>query len=195
MGANPHQPGGSTSTRRRDIRLVGVAAAAISAAVLVAGCASGPAGPGVASAAASATGSAASSTGGDYSQEVAYAACIRSHGEPNFPDPNPNGGFNISINANDPRLLAAERACFRYAPGGGQGQTAGRNFTPSQVAQLLKYAQCMRGHGILNFPDPTSKGLGSLSGIDLNSPQFAAASQACQHLMPNVGGNGPVTQQ
>jgi hypothetical protein len=118
---------------------------------------------------------------------------MRSHGEPNFPDPRPSGGFNITNNPNDPQLRAAEQACSSLLPNGGN-QTTGGNLTPSEVTQLLNYAKCMRSHGVLNFPDPTSKGLGSLNGIDPNSPQFNTASQACQSLLPNSGGSGPVTR-
>jgi len=193
MGANRHQSERTAPNRRwRDIGRVGLAAAAVFGAVLTAGCGSGSAGPGVASTPSSGTHSAASSNSSNYSRKVKYAACVRSHGEPNFPDPSASGGFNISVNPNDPKLLAAERACLQYAPGGGQITTG--NFTPTQLIHMLKYAQCMRAHGILKFPDPTSKGLGSLNGVDMNSAQFGAASQACQHLMPGVGRNGPVTQ-
>lgn len=94
----------------------------------------------------------------------------------------------MTSNPNDPQLQAAQRACGQLLPGG-QQQTAG-NFTPQQVTQLLRYARCMRSHGILQFPDPTSKGLGDLRGIDMNSPQFQSASQACQSFLPEAGGNG-----
>jgi hypothetical protein len=175
---------------------MGMTVAALAAAgVMVAACGGGSSSPGVASAkSTTSTTASGSSNSGTYSQELAYATCIRSHGEPNFPDPSPGGGFEITSSSNDPQLRAAEQACANLAPGGGQNQTSGGNFTASQVAQLLKYSQCMRSHGILNFPDPTSKGIGSLGGIDMNSPQFATASQACQSLLPNAGGSGPVTR-
>jgi hypothetical protein len=95
----------------------------------------------------------------------------------------------MTTNPNDPQLQAAQRDCASLLPAGQQQQTTGQ-FTPQQVAQLLKYARCMRSHGILNFPDPTSKGLGGLNGIDMNSPQFQSASRVCQPLMPAIGGNG-----
>lgn len=162
---------------------------------LAAACGGGSAGPGVAKAdSTTSTTSGSSSQSSSYKSDLAYAACIRSHGVPNFPDPTPGGGFNITNNPNDPQLQAAQQACQSLLPGGSQQETTGGNFTPQQEAQLLKYAQCMRSHKILNFPDPTSKGLGSLNGIDMNSPQFQSASQACQSLLPNEGGSGPVTR-
>jgi hypothetical protein len=50
------------------------------------------------------------------------------------------------------------------------------------------YSQCMRDEGIANFPDPDPEGNLSLDGdslgVDPQSPQFEAAEEACQHLMP-----------
>jgi hypothetical protein len=50
---------------------------------------------------------------------------------------------------------------------------------------MLESAQCMRAHGIADFPDPSSNGSLSLHiqpGSDLNphSPQFQAAASACK---------------
>jgi hypothetical protein len=56
----------------------------------------------------------------------------------------------------------------------------------------LEYAQCMRTHGVPNFPDPTRNSINpikdfDLQGIDLSSPQYTAADKACSHLLPNGG--------
>jgi hypothetical protein len=54
----------------------------------------------------------------------------------------------------------------------------------------LQFAQCMRAHGVENFPDPNSKGeiqIGPSSGIDPRSRTFRAAQQACQKVLPNGG--------
>lgn len=51
----------------------------------------------------------------------------------------------------------------------------------------LKYSQCMRSHGVVNFPDPNSGGginISSASGIDPNSPQFQAAGKSCRRYFP-----------
>jgi hypothetical protein len=56
----------------------------------------------------------------------------------------------------------------------------------------LKFSQCMRAHGVSNFPDPNSQGtiqIGPNSGIDQGSSTFRSAAQACQKLVG--GGNGP----
>ncbi|MGA8296109.1 MAG: hypothetical protein WB770_03620 [Acidimicrobiales bacterium] len=58
----------------------------------------------------------------------------------------------------------------------------------------VKYAQCMRTHGVPNMPDPTSDGSflydrGLLNGqrVDVRSAQYNSADKACTHLLPNGG--------
>lgn len=58
----------------------------------------------------------------------------------------------------------------------------------------LNYSNCMRSHGVANFPDPNSKGdflsvHGVLNGqkIDINSSIYKKADKECQHLLPNGG--------
>jgi hypothetical protein len=56
-------------------------------------------------------------------QALKLAACMRSHGVPNFPDPKTlSGGFMITgINPNSPQFQAAQQACRSLMPGGGLG--------------------------------------------------------------------------
>ncbi len=71
--------------------------------------------------------------------------------------------------------------------GGGTGQTDG-----------LKFAKCMRSHGVRNYPDPNKTGLTKLTpslGINLTSPTFQAAQKACQSLQPTGGKLSPAKQQ
>ena len=82
------------------------------------------------------------------------AQCMRSHGVPNFPDPQPGHGLVIpnSINPNAPAFVSAQRECNRVLPAAGPGSA------PSESRKLsyLKLARCIRRHGMPNFPDPTS---------------------------------------
>jgi len=195
MEDNPESTNRREPRQPRRLRRAGFGVAALLAlGALAAACGSGPASPGVAKAPSNtSTTTGSSSQSSSYQSALAYTTCIRSHGVPNFPDPTPSGGFNISSNPNDPQLQAAQQACQSLLPNGGN-QTSGGSSTPQQQAQLLQYAQCMRAHKILNFPDPTGHGLSSLKGIDMNSPQFQSASAACQPLLPNQGGSGPVSR-
>jgi hypothetical protein len=75
-------------------------------------------------------------------------------------------------------LLAA--ACS----GGGSPTVAGQTAYQKAVA----YSQCVRAHGVPNFPDPNSKGdilITPAGDLAQGSPQFVSANKACQHLLPN----------
>ncbi|HTB50555.1 MAG TPA: hypothetical protein VK701_06210 [Solirubrobacteraceae bacterium] len=61
----------------------------------------------------------------EQSQYLKAAACIRTHGIPNFPDPTfSGGGVHVSqkgINLHSPQARAAEEACQSLIPGGLHG--------------------------------------------------------------------------
>lgn len=151
--------------------------------------------------------SAAPSASSDpYQQMLAYAACMRSHGLADFPDPVPagngqGGGFQIQggpgsdLDPNSATMKAAMDACKSLMPTPPAG--AGPGGSDSQgLQQALAYSKCMRDHGLTDFPDPqVSSDGGGISlkapaGLDLNSPTFQAAQQACQSLMPGGAGGG-----
>jgi hypothetical protein len=52
---------------------------------------------------------------------VRLAECIRQHGMPSWPDPNPQGQFRLSpqLSPKSPAGRAALKACQRYIPSGG----------------------------------------------------------------------------
>ena len=88
-----------------------------------------------------------------YQKELAYAQCMRAHGDPGFPDPQSDGSFNTT-KANrgalaGPRAQPANKACAHLQ---------GPRTTPVQfqqgVSQALKFAACIRAHGITSFPQP-----------------------------------------
>jgi hypothetical protein len=125
------------------------------------------------------------------SEQLELAHCMRSHGVANFPDPSPEGGFLRAFSAAgiDTHSLSYQRAlqaCRRYNPA--------QDMTPAQsaaeVAKALELSECMRSHGVPNFPDPSTGPVGEqvidLRGrdIDVNSPTFQAASKACQKVVP-----------
>jgi hypothetical protein len=82
--------------------------------------------------------------------------------------------------------------------GGSSGATAQNGSASSKQqdsAQIVRYAQCMRAHGVTNFPDPTSRGALTLDKTTIESPQYRSASQACRSLAPAGSQNGPVNPQ
>jgi hypothetical protein len=126
-----------------------------------------------------------------------FAACIRSHGVPSFPDPNSQGVFSMSGAAaslpQTPQFQKASKTCRTLLHLGGTPPTAAQQ--AQALAQLLKYSQCMRSHGVTSFPDPTSSdghiGLQvhvGPGGVDPNSPIFQRAQKACASLAPSAAG-------
>jgi hypothetical protein len=122
------------------------------------------------------------------SQQLQFAQCMRSHGVPNFADPSPGGGLLNAISAagidtQSPTYQAAFQACKKYTPAG--------NVTPESAAdnaKALQASQCMRSHGVPNFPDPITGPTGAQAinlgpeHIDPNSSTFQTANAACQKL-------------
>jgi hypothetical protein len=69
--------------------------------------------------------------------------------------------------------------------------------TPDPYKQALKFSQCMREHGVPDFPDPQSSADGNAiqvngngATLDPSSSQFQAAQQACNKYSPMNGPNG-----
>lgn len=152
----------------------------------------GSAGPGVASIGPHGTTTAPSSSGSSSSQSAStltralkYAQCMRTHGVPNFPDPTsgPSGNVSFSLRGSVPRpqLLAAQKVCQSLMGGGliTSAEKAAAN------AKALKYAQCMRTHGVPNFPDPNGQGLIKITpatNVAIGSSLYDKAQRHCQSL-------------
>ncbi|MDX6349551.1 MAG: hypothetical protein QOF84_4341 [Streptomyces sp.] len=65
--------------------------------------------------------------------------------------------------------------------------------TASGASSVLAYAQCMRKHGVTNFPDPNAQGHLDINGdtVDMKSSQAVAADKACKTLLPPAGNASP----
>jgi hypothetical protein len=125
------------------------------------------------------------------SEELQFARCMRSNGVPDFPDPSASGGTlnaitAAGINTRSAIYRAALQACRTYSPAGhlSPAQTASDN------AKGLQFSECMRSHGVFNFPDPITGPTGGQAinlgpeHIDPTSPTFQAANEACQKIVP-----------
>lgn len=122
---------------------------------------------------------------------VAFARCMRSAGVPNWPDPTSSGAFDKSkittreLGAATSQVQAAQSACHHLLPNGGNGPNAAR--VRQMKARGLRFARCMRSHGVPNLPDPGIDGRipdPESVGIDQGSPKFEAANQACAKYRP-----------
>ena len=194
---------------RRFVTIRGVLLAGFaSLALLVAGCGGGAKSPSVASletttssgAGSSATSSKGFPPSGDFpagssistqvgtgGAGVKYSACMRSHGVPNYPDPDSQGVITITIssalNPSSPLFQKAQDSCQGLRPAG-NGLSAARQ--QQLKARLLAFAACMRSHGVPNYPDPTFGAGGMVSQrfsqgeVARDSPIFQAAQQTCQ---------------
>jgi hypothetical protein len=81
-------------------------------------------------------------------------------------------------------VLAAATACSGSAASSGSVSTGA-------TGQMLAYSQCMRAHGVPDFPDPDASGNIQVApgspNDPLNSPQEQVADNDCKHLLPGGG--------
>ncbi len=97
------------------------------------------------------------SGGSSNSQLLAFSRCMRSHGVPNFPDPNSSGELSKTtlqqLAASDSRFQPATQTCAHLLPNGGSGPTAAE--VQQEWSGMLNFARCMHSHGVPDWPDPT----------------------------------------
>ena len=174
--ARPRPRWARPATWRTTAAMIATAALA----VLAAGCGGSPSSAGSA-------GSPAAGGSADPTSAVAYSHCVRGHGVPNYPDPDSNGKFHILPEG--PQGTAADHACHHLLSAGAAPMSQSQ--VQHALSQLLKYARCMRAHGVPNFADPqATNGMISVGaqGMDVHSPQFQAANRACQSLAAHAKG-------
>ena len=86
----------------------------------------------------------------------------------------------------EPRLRWAGVLAAAALVAAGCGSPAGGQAAGSSPYQkALPFAQCMRSHGVPDYPDPLSNGnFGEISNSIQHSPQYAGAKQTCTRLHP-----------
>lgn len=117
---------------------------------------------------------------------------MRANGVSGFPDPRegPNGGGvgfpgGLIVTGSDsmvvmgtpfsgPALLHAENACKEYLPPTGPPPAV----SESEKKKAIANAECMRKHGVPNFPDPTFSGGQFNTGLGDINPQSPAFKHA-----------------
>ena len=119
---------------------------------------------------------------------LAFAGCMRSDGVSKYPDPGSSGTVKPSLQqlgVSSSRFQAALSACRHLLPNGGLPPNQAEQ---QQVRALsLRFSQCVRAHGVPNFPDPGSDGRipdPATAGINQGSPKFEAANQTCGRYRP-----------
>ena len=182
----------SVARRRgaRARRAVLVVVALVGTGVLAAGCGGG--GPVVASVRKSVTAAngpsagRAGSTGSPYTAALRYINCMRTHGEPNMPEPeiNSGGGVHANVNVNispssgidpaSPPFAAANNACKHLLPTDGTA-SQGPTITAADEADYLKAAACMRSTGSPRSPIRALTTTESASTSPRASPELASS--------------------
>ncbi len=127
-----------------------------------------------------------SATHGPNLQALHQAAqCIRTHGVPNYADPTVGPGFTIYTDQRD--LENATSAVVRQATSACRTEIRAANFDPSQrphppaqmVRDGVRAAQCLRAHGLPNWPDPkASDTFDTGHGFQVSDNAFAGAVPA-----------------
>jgi hypothetical protein len=120
---------------------------------------------------------------------LAFSGCMRSQGVPSYPDPEGSGPppkkSLRELGVSSSQFQSALTACRHLLPNGGRPPNQAQR---QQVrAQALRFSQCVRAHGVPNFPDPGSDGRipdPATVGIDQGSPMFEAANEACGRYRP-----------
>jgi hypothetical protein len=83
---------------------------------------------------------------------VKFAECVRAHGVPHFPDPDATGNFNFAVDVTAATFTAAVTACKSLQPPG----TLSGHRSAQQQTMALRFAACVRAHGVPDFPDPAN---------------------------------------
>jgi hypothetical protein len=185
------------------LRILAAAAALALAALALAGCSSSgssvppvaslgtsPA-PGTSTSTGSGTGSGTSSGNATIAGNVTpllnqWAACERSHGDPDQADPtvSADGVINIAVPKDaQPAGNLHERTgtCSQYvAEAANELRAANPVAPPPDQAELLKYVACMRANGVPNYPYPNGDQTNfNGTGVDPNSPAVERVNDLC----------------
>jgi hypothetical protein len=199
-------------------RQAGLAVLLAAAALALGACGGGPSSPGVANLGKSSSNNGSGSTTTVLSHVNPtqllneWAACMRSHGDPNQADPTIDANKDIDITW-DPAIPGGYNGTNKGGQGNsGPGQycrvyltaaqtvlSGNRQHPRSDQATLLKYAECMRANGIADFPDPVNGtltfDLGASGDLNPDNPAFQTASKLCAQRtgaqVPGAGGTPP----
>lgn len=118
--------------------------------------------------------------------QLKYSVCMREHGVPSFPDPISGGGYAGRdlriIDQNSRAFVTATKDCSYLAKAAGMAPWTQAQWA-AYDAMLLKITDCMRAHGVTNFPDPKGGEKGGWNypstPLDTSTSLYAKAAKAC----------------
>jgi len=117
------------------------------------------------------------------------AHCVRSHGMPGFPDPviDPLTG-RPDFPPDAPRIPPSiQQACQSIANRLPPDAQSSQPPTARSMQGLLRFARCMRSHGVANWPDPNSLGEFPITpqmAAQFKGPVDRSATSACIMYVP-----------
>lgn len=93
-------------------------------------------------------------------------------------------------------LAASAVASLALVAAGCGGDSSDPADRGGQSDNPVAFSECMRSHGVPDFPDPkiTSGGGEVISIPDSDSPRFEAALKSCRKFLPDGGGSSPAQQ-
>jgi hypothetical protein len=123
---------------------------------------------------------------------VKFSECIRAHGVSDFPDPNAKNQYDYGVSVTPAVWKQATTACKDLQPPG----TLSSKRTPKEQSASLRFAQCIRDHGVKDFPDPVNGEpmIDTYKIPSANQPGgmtiLNAAIQKCRSVSGLAGGQG-----
>ncbi len=176
---------------RKTLRPPAAVAALVTVVVIGAGCGNGSGDNG--SAGGNTTAATHNSTITAREKAVKLTECMRANGVTDFPDPNASGGFpSYGVSVSPAVWVRAVHACKSVEPPGSFSSKR----TPAQQSAALRFAECVRAHGVKDFPDPVvGQPLIDTTRIpSSNRPGgmtiLNAATHTCGHVLGAAGAQG-----
>jgi hypothetical protein len=112
---------------------------------------------------------------------VEWVHCVRANGAQNLPDPQIDSDGQPHFPAGTPappeRALRACRPIVDRLPPSARGDDE-QTRSPPDMQELLRFAGCMREHGLTDFPDPKADGNFLLVGTNARQEIYGAAAAA-----------------
>jgi hypothetical protein len=135
---------------------------------------------------------------------------MRSHGVPTYPDPDSSGQLTKAgaqqFGVSTSQFQAAQHSCQDLLPDTGgsftqqfqqcvQGGVCPRALVQQALTLMRSFSQCMRSHGVPNWPDPTISPAGapffnaSGAGLSHQYTHSAAFTSKVNECSSQVGGS------
>jgi hypothetical protein len=138
------------------------------------------------------SGSSTAAAGGQDAAAVWHevVSCARANGMPSFPDPQIDANGQPQWPGGEPPRPpeSVMRACRSIIDRLPAEAPAADGADPANVPALLKFAACVREHGVPTFPDPMSDGRFPVSIKSDRSRVFLDAMTVCMRLNPDANG-------